>query len=590
MSAGPDLKSLIAYGYFPKELPSPFRTVSLARVLESLPTDLGNDRTQPTRFNLARAGGFRRPLAIPNPRSQISVARLVADHWSEFSAHYAKSAVSLTRPVPETAPRPGKRAIHSRHDFDERPQVRADRMSCARYTLYGDVSQCYSSIYTHSIEWALDGKEASKSRLKTRGPTRSLGALLDMAVQHGQWGQTKGIPIGPDTSHAIAELILCAIDAEIQAHHPDLGDFALRFMDDLEVFAKSRQQADAILLAWESELAQYELEINPLKTRILERPRGVDSEWRRQIEQFRFDTSTDADLADQVRLYFGLVFELAERFPHESVVAYSISRCSRGNTFGDESWKAFVQLLLPAAIAEPSALKVISFALEAGRRAGRAIPEEALARTLNDVILHHAPLAHGSEVTWALWILATGPTSLDLEAANVVAAMTDNTARVVLLYLSQLGRIDGDPDLSSLEAATQEDDSLVGPNWLLAYESARKGWHSDAIVKADRYFAALLDAGVSFFEPPVARRPPRRDTKSATDAEEEKGADGEVIPEPALGNEREVRPDDAGSLEQITVPRTQRQPGEPDDSADIEEPDLEEYVTFEDLEEDGGYQ
>jgi len=75
MSAGPDLKSLIAYGYFPKELPSPFRTVSLARVLESLPTDLGNDPDQPTRFNLARAGGFRRPLAIPNPRSQISVAR-----------------------------------------------------------------------------------------------------------------------------------------------------------------------------------------------------------------------------------------------------------------------------------------------------------------------------------------------------------------------------------------------------------------------------------------------------------------------------------------------------------------------------------
>jgi hypothetical protein len=463
-------------------------------------------------------------------------------------------------------------------------------MSCARYTLYGDVSQCYSSIYTHSIEWALHGKEASKARLKARGGTRSLGALLDMAVQHGQWGQTKGIPIGPDTSHAIAELILCAIDSEIQAQNAGLGDFALRFMDDLEVFANSRQQADAILLAWESELAQYELEINPLKTYILEGPRGVDTEWRRQIEQFRFDGSTDTDLADQVRLYFGLVFDLAARSPHESVVAYSISRCSRENKFGDESWKAFVRLLLPAAIAEPSALKVISFALESGRRAGHAIPEEALARTLNDVILHHAPLAHGSEVTWALWILATGPTRLDLAAANAVAAMTDNTARVVLLHLSHLGRIDGDPDLSLLEVVSQEEDSLVGPNWLLAYECARQGWHSDALVKADPYFAALLDTGVSFFEPPVRRHPPIRETKSDTDVERNNESDGKAIAEPALANERTVRPDGESSLEQITVPRVRSRPSEPGEESSIEEPDLDEYVTFEDLEADGGYQ
>jgi hypothetical protein len=403
-------------------------------------------------------------------------------------------------------PNLGTRALRSNTSWDDRPRVRTERMNRARFSLYGDVSQCYSSMYTHSIEWALHGKAASKLAL-TGGTRRkrTLGSQLDAAIQHGQWGQTKGIPIGPDTSHALAEVILCAIDDEVQKRNPMVGSTGLRFMDDLEVFAPTRQELEDTLLAWETALAQYELEINPLKTRIAEGPQPVDPGWRGPISQFRFRDGSDTALAEDLRLFFGMAFLLAREQPHESIIGNAIGECRRRKLrFGPESWHAFMNLLLPSAIAEPSALRFVWYALDDGRRKGRAIPDDRLEGTLNELIRHHAPLEHGSEVTWALWILAQSPARLEAAVADSVAAMQDNAARIVLQYVNALGKIDGTPDLSPIELATQQADALVGPDWLLAYESARKGWCSDAVVKSDPFFEAMLANKVEFFHIPAA--------------------------------------------------------------------------------------
>jgi hypothetical protein len=61
-------------------------------------------------------------------------------------------------------------------------------------------------MYTHSLAWALDSKENVKTNLRSR--ISSVGDDLDLAARNGQEKQTKGIPVGPDSSQVLAEIIL----------------------------------------------------------------------------------------------------------------------------------------------------------------------------------------------------------------------------------------------------------------------------------------------------------------------------------------------------------------------------------------------
>ena len=80
------------------------------------------------------------------------------------------------------------------------------------------------------------------SAATSKGP-ELLGGLLDRNVRTGQDGQTKGLPIGPDTSLLLAETILCAIDSQLQSLYPQTRDFCIRFMDDLEFSDRVRDGA-----------------------------------------------------------------------------------------------------------------------------------------------------------------------------------------------------------------------------------------------------------------------------------------------------------------------------------------------------------
>ncbi len=74
-----------------------------------------------------------------------------------------------------------------------------------------DITNCYGSIYTHSIAWALMDKEVAKSK---KGKSGLLGNIIDTYMQGMQYGQTNGIPQGSVLFDFIAEFILsiCYLD------------------------------------------------------------------------------------------------------------------------------------------------------------------------------------------------------------------------------------------------------------------------------------------------------------------------------------------------------------------------------------------
>ncbi len=141
------------------------------------------------------------------------------------------------------------------------------------YHLKIDISQFYPSIYTHSIPWAILGKEdAKKKREKpaTKCGLYNLGDEIDTLLQKMNNKQTKGIPVGATLFHFVAKLITDRIDKEFSAFiQKDKIDCEFsHYVDDYFIFCHSEADANRLLSEFGNILNRYELQINAQKTQI----------------------------------------------------------------------------------------------------------------------------------------------------------------------------------------------------------------------------------------------------------------------------------------------------------------------------------
>lgn len=67
-----------------------------------------------------------------------------------------------------------------------------------------DITDCYGSIYTHSIAWALHGISTAKTNRKET----LIGNAIDKKIRNMTYGQTNGIPQGSLLMDFIAEIVL----------------------------------------------------------------------------------------------------------------------------------------------------------------------------------------------------------------------------------------------------------------------------------------------------------------------------------------------------------------------------------------------
>lgn len=287
---------LVRKGYFARELPPVFTTTKLAGLLERAPTALprtgGN--TEPVRHNLARPGGFRRPLRVPNPLSFVRLADELEAQWPRIRRHVGARRFSMSRPVISSPSE--DRAVRPLFRYGERDRLRPRDWRGQRFVLRTDISQFYASLYTHALPWALDGKQAAKAQRD-----KSKSGKLDRALRGISDGQTMGVPIGPDPSFVAAEIILGAVDKALSQHFDLRGH---RYIDDYELAFRSRSDAEHAQALLEEELAHYELAINPTKTEILELPQPFLEAWTHHLSTFpiRGNTASQA-LTDLIALF-----------------------------------------------------------------------------------------------------------------------------------------------------------------------------------------------------------------------------------------------------------------------------------------------
>lgn len=133
------------------------------------------------------------------------------------------------------------------------------------YIFDTDVADCYSSIYTHSIAWAVEGRKKAKNNRKD-----GLGNYIDKSIQNTQNGQTNGIPQGSVLMDFIAELVLGYIDLILCVtlrKHKITEYQILRYRDDYRIFVCNPNDGEKILKLLSEIMMPLGLKLNASKTK-----------------------------------------------------------------------------------------------------------------------------------------------------------------------------------------------------------------------------------------------------------------------------------------------------------------------------------
>ena len=494
------LSNILARGYFPKELPPPFNTSSFgvfadtasATVLNLDTTKKGlksNLTTRPSIHNLARSGTLRRKLTIPNPINQYQVARAVTEGWVELKSACVGSPISLTTP---RYLKHGLRALNPRRAFDVIPLARARSRTASRYLLTTDLSQFYPSIYTHSIPWALHSKSVAKEK---QTDYTLLGNVLDLAIRNGQDKQTIGIPIGPDTSLVIAEIILSSVDLKLTGQITKRG---FRYIDDIGCGFRTVAEAEDALGQLQHFTGDLQLQLNPRKTRITELPSELEADWVPHLRLFSFRAHANAQQTDLLS-YFGRAFELAAIHREEAILRYAVQRL-RSVSVLEKNWALYESLLLQCLSVEPGTAPAVIGELYK-YHLSMPLDKARVTESLQQLIEDHAPLHHGSEVVWALWGAICLDCKLDPKVVEKSLLTSDPCVALCALHAISKGLVLGSINTKGLEAMMHEG-GLVEDHWLLVYEANVKGWlpnlHRKDFVAAHKQFGPMKAAGVSF--------------------------------------------------------------------------------------------
>ena len=138
-----------------------------------------------------------------------------------------------------------------------------------------DITGCFYHIYTHSIAWAVKGKDTAKKCIYKK----TFENDFDHLMQRSNYNETNGIIVGPEISRIFAEIILQAVDLAIMRQLKEQYGYSLgrdyeirRYVDDSYVFATSREILEHVSAAYQEQYAYYKMDINKSKLDFYKRP------------------------------------------------------------------------------------------------------------------------------------------------------------------------------------------------------------------------------------------------------------------------------------------------------------------------------
>lgn len=493
------LNLLLKRGFFPLELPPPFNTEDFAKFQNSITKNWPNQdppKTEYERYSIKRIGYKRRSLAIVNPISQYHLSKHISDNWIKIRDHLRHSRVSLDSAIITDQ---AERAI-DKPDFRLVQGAKLNALANDDYIFLSDISRLYDTIYTHAIAWALEGKAWSKANLHS-GLNSSVGGQLDRLVRKCQDNQSQGIPTGPDTSRILSEILAIGVEKHFLKSANVAAEDVYRYVDDWFIGISSPSDGEELLRKLSRSMAEYSLDLNIEKTRVVHPEASILSSWPDELLDCMVASNNRQVQAKQISLFFSRTFDKAAAFRSENVLLYAV-KLARSFPILRSNFALFEGYLFKVARADNLTLPTITQIFANYRLMGFSISSGRLDRLIDDIIRSAAPLMHTEEVAWSLFLAKAMKRTVSKELADLVIDMNSSVCSLILLDLERMGLIEAGSRLWKLQSRMTQA-SLRDENWLLAYEADVKGWLPSAEltnhVDNDPYFSELKAKKVEFY-------------------------------------------------------------------------------------------
>lgn len=490
------MRRLIKSGYFPVEVVPGFNSEDLANSYNSIFPNITNlnIKSKCCFHSIPRVKHARRMLAIPNPYNQLLLFKEIFENWQDIKRFIKKSKFSLTTPL---VIKDSKRAFTRASEFGE---IVSNRLECStnyKYMVKTDISRYYSTIYTHSIPWAYHGKAFAKQNIRNNN---LLGNKLDKYVRNTQDQQTLGIPTGPDSSLIISEIIGSAMDQMLKREVPSLK--GIRYIDDYFFFFDNYADAQDALMKLHKVTKEFELELNPEKTEILELPDILELEWVSEIRDFQFTSNRPKKQKTELITFINKAIQLAKKFEDSYVIKYALSMLKK-NLIHSDNWSLYESLLLNVIMFDASALPTVTEILLYYWQLGYELDNRKIEATLNTIISYNSKLNQAYEVSWGLWLIKSLNLKLSRSTAKEISKVDDALVAIISLDMRATGNITNGLD-HTLWASYLNIDELYGDHWLIAYEVAKKGWiplpGGVNYLLNDTFFSSLFNNDVEFYK------------------------------------------------------------------------------------------
>ncbi len=136
-----------------------------------------------------------------------------------------------------------------------------------RHVFLTDITDCYGAMYTHSIAWAVHGKDIAKAQ---KGNHDLLGNAIDDFIEDMRFGQTNGISQGSVLMDFVAEIVLGYVDRLLshQLKKEKIQEYKiLRYRDDFRIFVNEPSVGEKILKKLTEILCDFGMRLNSSKTK-----------------------------------------------------------------------------------------------------------------------------------------------------------------------------------------------------------------------------------------------------------------------------------------------------------------------------------
>lgn len=215
-----------------------------------------------------------RPFQLIHPAIYVFLVQEITkeENWqlikSRFNEFYSNDKIEChSMPVAEVNDKPYKQ--NQITEWWQKVEQRSLALSLEfNHLLHLDITDCYSSLYTHCIVWALHTIEESK-KLKNRNKQSLIGVVIDKHIQDMSFGQTNGIPQGSVLMDFIAEIVLGFGDLLLTKELEKIGikDYKIiRYRDDYRIFTNNPQLSSEIAKVLSEVLSKLNFKINSAKT------------------------------------------------------------------------------------------------------------------------------------------------------------------------------------------------------------------------------------------------------------------------------------------------------------------------------------